>query len=876
VSSYEIVSALGAGGMGEVYRARDMRLDRNVAIKVIPDLFSADADRLARFDREAKTLAALNHPNIAQIYGVVEVGDANATRLVPALVMEFVDGETLADRIARGPIPIDDATVIARQIADALEAAHDAGIVHRDLKPANVKVRPDGTVKVLDFGLAKALSGDSHLHGFSGANVANSPTFAAPNVTGVGMILGTAAYMSPEQARGKAADARSDIWAFGVVVFEMLTGKQLFEGATISDVLAAVLRDGPSWESLPSETPPSVRTLLRRCLQKDPQLRLRHAGDARLELTDPDGRPAESYAAPATRPSTRFLLVAVALTAVIGGAAFYAGTRASSTNLPVRKWVIPQESGDGDDVWMRENMPALSPDGKRVAYADGTRLLIRDLGSLESRVVSTTGLLGLPTWSPDGEHVAFFSDHKELWRASASDGQATKVCDLPAGLVFGLVWRRDQSILINIVYGPRGGQVFSVAESGGRPEPYPLQGAPVPAEGQPPIAFYLRGLPDGGLVYATVREGQLVSLLERDGQTRDLRVAPNNGLTYSDTGHLLYTLRDGTPGVFAVAFDLASGEVSGEPFRVAETGTAPSTASDGTLAYGLPRPGQRQLFWVDRDGTVRGSIGQPQDSMWAPALSPDGARVAVAGTEQGRPNIWTHEIARGAKSRVTYGDVAVDPVWHPTDGRIAFQTGGWDVAEVSVDGGEPKVLAGAPQPEYQPLWSRDGRYFVFVRFGQETTGDIWLIEPTSTGPKPIVQSRFDEMMPSLSPDAKYIAYVSDETGRREVFVRDFPSGQHKRQVSFAGGMWPRWSPKGHEIFYIEQHTLMAVPVRLTPAFVAQAPARLFDVEERSISFPLFDTADGQRFVVVRTQRPPRNGVAVVQNWAAEFRSPAAR
>jgi transposase len=861
--------------MGEVYRARDTRLDRDVAIKVIPDLFSADSDRLARFDREAKTLAALNHPNIAQIYGVVEVGDANAPRLAPALVMEFVDGETLADRIVRGPIPVEDVSAIARQIADALEAAHDAGIVHRDLKPANIKVRPDGTVKVLDFGLAKALTGDSPVRGFSQASIANSPTFASPDVTGVGMIIGTAAYMSPEQARGKAADGRSDIWAFGVVLYEMLTGKQLFEGATISDVLAAVLRDGPNWEALPRDTPASMRTVLRRCLQKDPQLRLRHAGDARIELTDPEGRSAADPPAITSRASGRFLAIAAALAAIVGAAAYYAGTRASTApDLPIRKFVIAQESGDGDDLWLRENIPAISPDGKRVAYPDGQRFLIRDLNSLESRVVTTSGLAGLPAWSPDSSHFAFFIDHRSLWKASAAEAQATKVCDLPPGLVFGIVWRGDGTILINIVYGPRGGEVFRVPETGGRPERLALAGAPAPAQGQPPMIFYLRGLPDGSLIYNTVRDEKGTTILERPGQPPAVLPIPvTYGVAYSPTGHLLYTLRDGTPGIFALPFDLEAGSVTGDSFRVAEAGIGPSVSSDGTLAFGLPRPGERQLAWVDREGVFRGNIGQPQESMWSPAISPDGTRVAVAGSESGRPSIWTHETGREAKSRLTFGDVAVDPAWHPTDGRIAFQTGAWGIAAVSADGGDPKVIVDSPMPEFNALWSDDGKHFVFSRFGPETKGDVWTLEAGATEPKPVINTTFDEMMPALSPDGRYIAYTSDETGRIEVFVRSFPSGTGKRQVSFAGGLWPKWNPKGGEIFFNQGATLMVAAVRTQPTFTAEAPRPLFSIEHRALAFPLFDTADGQRFVIVRTLRPPRNGVAVVQNWAAEFNRP---
>jgi dipeptidyl aminopeptidase/acylaminoacyl peptidase len=360
-------------------------------------------------------------------------------------------------------------------------------------------------------------------------------------------------------------------------------------------------------------------------------------------------------------------------------------------------------------------------------------------------------------------------------------------------------------------------------------------------------------------------------MLQRGDQpARELEVPSNTGVTYS-SGHLLWSQFGNPRGVFAVPFDIAKGTVTGEPFRVAEAGVFPSASGDGTLAYGLPRPGQRQLAWVDRDGTPGGRIGQPQDSMWAPSISPDGARIAVTGVEDGRPSIWTHEIARGAKTRLTLTNaVAVDPAWHPTDGRIIYQTGGWNLSTVSLDGGEPKLIVSAPEPEYSPSWSRDGGYLVFGRFDPEGKGDIWMLEPGATEPKRVFTSPYPEESPALSPDGRYIAYVSYETGRAEVFVRTFPGGQGKTQVSFGGGTSPRWNPRGGEIFYVESHALMAAPVRTVPALAIDPPKRLFDLEERSPSLRQYDTADGERFVVVRTIRPSQNGVAVVQNWAKEF------
>jgi eukaryotic-like serine/threonine-protein kinase len=877
---YRVLEKLGEGGMGAVYRARDARLQRDVAIKVLPENFAADADRLARFAREAQALAALNHPNIAQIYGVLDDPGIHGS----ALVMELVEGEDLSIVMARGPLPPPDALAIAAQIAAALEAAHDHGIVHRDLKPANVKMRADGTVKILDFGLAKVVDPGPG----SNVDAMVSPTFTSPAVTARGVILGTAAYMAPEQARGKAADARADIWAFGVILYEMLTGRRLFDGTEASDVIASVLRDGPNWEALPASTPVPVRLLLRRCLQKDPKHRLRHAGDARLEVTDaaassePESTGVSAEAASVQAASARvasafrrkirlaWTLAGVAIALALAVASYaVAGRSALVADVAVRKWIVPQESGDQDDAWARENISAISPDGRHLAYVDGSRLRIRDLASLDSRAMEAAGPPGMPVWSPDSAHVAFFVDGQSLWRAPVAGGPAAKICDLPAGIVLGAAWRADRTILINLAYGPAASDFFRVSETGGRPEKWLLPGTD-PA--LPPVAFNLRGLPDGSLVYSMNRAKGTVRMLQRGDQPpRELPLPPNGGVAYSPSGHLLYSRSDNTRGIFAVPFDLARGVVTGEQFRVAETGVFPSVSGDGTLVYGLPRPGLRQLVWVDRDGTPGAWIGQPQDSMWAPSISPDGTRVAVAGVENGRPAIWTHEIARSAKSRVTSPQgVAVDPAWHPTEARIAFQTGNWNLSAVSTDGSDQRSIVSGPRPEYSPSWSRDGRYLVFGRFDAETKGDIWMLESGATEPKPVFSTTVIEETPVLSPDGRHIAYISHETGRREVFVRTFPAGQGRTQVSFAGGTSPRWSPRGSEIFFAEANALMAAAVRTSPALAFDTPKRLFDLEDRDLNLRQYDTADGKQFVVVRTIRPSRNGVAIVQNWMKEF------
>jgi serine/threonine protein kinase/Tol biopolymer transport system component len=858
IGPYEITGAIGAGGMGEVYRAHDSRLHRDVAIKVLPELVARDPERLARFEREAQVLASLNHPYIAHIHGVEESQGALA------LVMELVEGETLAERIARGPVPLDEAVPVARQIAEALEAAHDRGIVHRDLKPANIKVRPDGTVKVLDFGLAKALDASGSL---SGIDAMNSPTLTVRGATAAGVILGTAAYMSPEQARGKSADARSDIWAFGAVLYEMLTGQPLFAGATVSDVLAAVLRDGPKWDALPAETPSSIRRLLRRCLQKDPQLRIRHAGDIRLDLLDAS-EPSDAAmpaAAPKEKKKSTASAIVIPIAAALAGAILtpiVASYFQNPPRPPVRKWTIAKESSEA--AFGRDNAPAISPDGSRVAYPDGERIRIRDLGSLDPRVIPGTGLAGLPTWSPDGKSVLYFIDHKSLWKVAVDGDKPEKICNLPPGVVFGLAWRPDNTIVINMAYGPTAGELFTVPADGGQPV---KATSPDLAGG---ANFFLRGHADGTLTYVRGNPAGRETLYVEPGKAAKVLALPQHtGVVVARSGHLLFS-GGSLPGIWAVPFDRSSASITGEPFRVAEGGNFPTVSSDGTLAYGLSMAGSRQLWWVDRDGSFRTAIGQPQDDISYPVISPDGSRVAAVGSENGASSLWAHDVGRAAKSKLTF--VPDDePAWHPKENRLIFNRR-WDLFTLSLDGAsEPVSLLSTPIVQYRPRWSSDGQYLVFGQFGPKTQGDIWFYEPGAKEPKEFLASPFNEWEHWLSPDGKYIVYASDESGTSEIYVRAFPTGQGKRQLSSGGGRYPTWSAKGDEIVYVEGHTLMSAAVRTQPALQFDAPRALFALEPRAAAERIYDTVDGQRFAVVRTLKAPVQGVAIVQSWLSEFR-----
>jgi len=864
---YEVLALIGAGGMGEVYRARDTKLNRDVAIKVLPDVLASDPERLSRFEREAQALAALNHPHIAQIYGVEESAGV-------ALVMELVEGPTLAELIASRPhdhgLPVAEAIRIASQVADALEAAHTAGIIHRDLKPANIKVRPDGVVKVLDFGLARMAGPDP----LGSASAANSPTYASPEATAHGVILGTAAYMAPEQARGQVADARSDLWAFGVVLYEMLTGAPLFQGKTVSDVLASVLRDTPKWDALPPETPPNVMRLLRRCLQRDPQLRLRNAGDARLELADDTTSATE----PVVWRWSRLALASVGLLACAGSVAvgFMVGQRSATVpDRPIRKWLIEYRAS-GANLHLGYRYPAVSPDGRRVAYVDGAHLHIRDLDGLDSREIPIEGEVGMPTWSPDGRAVAFATNNSSLWRTAATGGEPTKLCDLPPGLVFGMAWQPSGRIVVGVVTPWIEGRLWAVPDTGGVAAPLKAEFT----EKGHAIPWGLRGLPDGSLVYTLVGDTDAV-IVEGAGKPPLRLPALGRWFTYARSGHLLYEEGDGQH-VAALPFDLDRRVVTGTPFRVASTpisGAGPSVSMDGTLVHEQLTFGRSQLFWEDRYGGVHGSIGQPQDFIAVPSVSPDGHRVAALGIEGGTGmDIWVHDALRGTKSRLTLDSSIYDtPAWTADGSRISY-INFFELVSSAAEGGEPKRVLPTPLPGVAtPLakssheWSRNGQFLAFTGWSTNNRQDIWAMETHGGPPRPVVQTPFNESDPTLSPDARHVAYISDETGRPELFVRSFPDGGAKIQVTSGGAAFPRWSPRGDEIFYVAGRRLMSVPAKTAPVLQLGTPMYLFDLEEHANRVRTYDTLDGQRFVVVRSLAPTKWGAAVVQNWFEEFR-----
>jgi len=860
IAHYEIGDKIGEGGMGVVYRARDTKLGRDVALKVLPEQFARDPQRMGRFEREARLLASLNHSNIASIFGLEE---SNGVR---ALVMELVEGPTLADRIDEGAIPLDEALALARQIADALEYAHEHGVIHRDLKPANVKLTADGAVKVLDFGLAKAMEDDP-----SSGDPAMSPTLTF-GATKAGVILGTAAYMAPEQARGKAVDKRADIWSFGVVLYEMLTSKRLFRGEDMTDTLARVVRDQPDL----SDAPAKLRRLLTRCLEKDPKKRLQHIGDA-WELLQ-DEAPAQAPAV-AVRSHLPWLLAG----AVAGGLAIGLIVWALTRQQPQAVVRTPIPLAEGQD-FSNTGRPivAISPDGARIVHTANGELWLRPLDQWESTHVSGTedGPAIGPFFSADGEWIGFFSGG-ELKKVSVTGGAPVTLCEL--GAPFGASWGDDNMILYG--QGPEG--IWRVPATGGAPEQ-------VIAVEEGESAYGPQMLPGGEWVLFTLRpsgvnswnQAQVVVQSIETGE-RTALVEGGHDARYLPTGHLVYAL-------MAVAFDVGARRIAGGAVPLVEgvqespnTGAAQfDLSTNGTLVYvldtGAPSSPER-LVWLNQNGMKAGEILQTAGQARDFVLSPDERRVAYWESDQGNWDIWVLNLARGDRTRITNApSLESRPIWSPDGEWLAFTSSrtGNDIFLKRADGsGEEVALTETEAGERLSDWSRDGRYLLYERGTNSTGWDLWYLERGEDGsdwePHEFLATPDSELVPKLSPDGRYVAYVSNESGEEEVYVQPFPEGGRRWTVSTNGGRQPRWSRDGSELFYLEgDTTLMAVEVSTAGEFSAGAPQRLFEHPGlgAGLQYPRYDLSrDGQRFLAVEpvggeTGQTAPPAIRVVQNW----------
>ncbi len=869
LGSYEVTSQIGAGGMGEVYQAHDTKLGRDVAIKVLPEAFAQDPERLARFQREAKMLAALNHPNIATIYGLEQSGATNY------LVMELVSGENLADRIKRdGAVPIEEALAIARQLAEALEAAHEKGIIHRDLKPANVKVTPEGKVKVLDFGLAKAFEGDA-----ASEDISNSPTLSMA-ATMHGVILGTAGYMSPEQARGKRVDKRADIWAFGVVLYELVTGKRLFEGDDAGHTLAAVIMKEPDLSTVPAQVLP----LLKRCLEKNPKKRLRDIGDMELLLAD-----APSAAAPPPSPSrlggiaeNKVAWGVAALLAVIALGVSFVHFRETPPADPVLHLSVPIPANS------LAGFLALSPDGQRMVislYNEGkNQLWLRLLDSPQLQILPGTDNARGPFWSPDSKSIGFFADGK-LKTIPATGGPPQVLCD-GTGLAGTGTWNRDGVIL------------FSTSEVGA-----PLQrvnaagGACIVVtkpEGNSNHA-YPEFLPDGKHFVYLVRQGDEAKrglyVAALDNPTPRRLLADDSSAMFAPSttgkkyGYLLF-LRGSV--LMAQPFSAENLQLAGDVFPVTADASinfnsqvAASVSAGGILVYEANLNRTSQLAWLDRFGKELGKVGGIQDERGI-SLSPDGM---AAGTVRMNQGIWLYDVQRGGETRFTSPALpGTAPVWSPDGRMIVFGAGkGMYIQEANGESKEELLLEN--ENDKKPSdWSRDGRYLIYTETDPKGRGDIWYLpDPLSkSGDKKPVKFQGTDAVESqgqLSPDGRWLAYTSNESGDYEVYVRPFPSGPGRWKVSASGvvAREPRWRRDGKELFFLEilipNYRLMAVAVQSGPHgdFQAGGLQTLFDFRAIGTistfnSFLYSPSADGQRFLVRVEPGDAETTVNVVTNW----------
>jgi serine/threonine protein kinase/dipeptidyl aminopeptidase/acylaminoacyl peptidase len=888
LGNFEITAPLGRGGMGEVYQAEDSKLGRDVAIKVLPEEFARDTDRVARFQREAKLLASLNHPNIAAIYGLEESAGINF------LVLELVEGQTLADRIKAGPVPIEESLKLALQIAEALEAAHEKGVIHRDLKPANIKVTPEGKVKVLDFGLAKAFAGEQQEE-----TLTHSPTLSEL-ATQRGVILGTAAYMSPEQAKGKTVDKRADIWAFGVVLFEMLTGKQLFGGETISEILAGVLKSEPEWNRLPPNLHPRLRLLLERCLEKESKNRYHDIADVRVDiqkvLADPSGLFVQTGITAVPKKKVRLGLPWIAVIIVLS--LIIAGLAGWKLKPPEPRQVIRfyYELPEGQQFSnLTYTTLAISPDGKQFVYSTPKGLYLRSVDELTAKLIpGTEENPQQPYFSPDGKWIGYYSvADRKFVKIAINGGAPVILCD--ASTPLNASWGADDGI----VYGEFGKGIMRISGNGGTPELLVKQ-----------TGIYLvnpQMLPDGktvlfGIVNDTRSNSFSITIQSLKSGESKVLIEGANG-RYLPTGHLVYAVQN---SLFAIPFDLDRLEKKGGPvsliegvYRLGNATPQYAVSDSGTLVYiqgtaGAVAYGQRTLVWVDRRGEEEQLSAAPNDYS-GPKVSPDGTKIALTVYAGDKRDIWIWDIVRETLTRLTFDGISSTPLWTPDGKRIAFAksavTAGvranvyWKAADGT--GEEEKLGSAQGSMPFPSSWSGDGNTLALFESNVDggTGYDIGTLSMKGNHEwKPLLNQKYAEFQPKISPDGKWMAYASNESGQLEIYVRPFPEVNKGRwQVSTNGGNTPLWSPNGRELFYLKEDAAMAVSVETEPIFKAGKPETLFrgtyvrfSTSERQ---PWDISPDGKRFLMIKppgstgaatTAAGPRR-INIVVNWFEELK-----
>ena len=873
ISHYKVTEKIGEGGMGEVYRATDTKLNRDVALKILPEQFASNSQRMGRFQREAEVLASLDHPNIGQIYGIEEAG---ATK---ALVLQLIEGPTLAERIAQGAIPVEEALKIALQIAEGLEAAHEKGMIHRDLKPANIKITPEGQVKILDFGLAKALEGET-----PDSSLSQSPTLTNA-ATQAGVILGTAAYMSPEQAKGKAVDKRADIFAFGAVLYELLTGKRAFEGETITETIAAVLKSEPAWEKLPSDIPWRIKELLGDCLQKEAHDRLHDIANVRIQikkaLTEPATESPIGLGRVAQPPLWKRVIpwsMTVVAVAVAAGAVW---SLTRPVSRPITRFLITPEataplgSGTGKDM-------ALSPDGSSIVYLSFSqgerRLYVRRLDENTARpLAGTEGSYSQPFFSPDGESVGFFTDN-QMKRVSLSGGGAISICNIALGGVSATWGPNDM-----IVFSDASFSLYRVSAAGGEPQ---VLASPNSEKGE----IYYRHpeiLPGGEAMLFTVWGNEAFQTRVLSLETGDQNIVVEGGRQahYLPTGYLVY---ERAGNLMAAPFDVERLEISGNAVSVLEGVRQQNFAADyalstnGTLVYVSGMEEQWSLVWVDRDGT-RQSLMESEAGLEQQRLSPDGKRVvfksAGAGDiMRGVGDIWIYDVSRGTATPLTFDGFNTSPIWTLDGKHITFGRG-VGIFDIPADGsGEASQLTTTTaDTRYLPgSWSPDG----VLAYSEGTLGnqDIYVFTLEGKGiVAPFMVTEFDEKHPVFSPDGKWVAFTSDRSGQYEVYVKPYPGEGGIIPISIGGGNQPVWASSGKELFYRSGRKMMVVAIETQPAFKAETPRLLFEDSYQGVWFGLtsgYDvTPDGKRFVMVQSNAlsDSQTQINVVLNWVEELK-----
>ena len=893
ISHYKITEKLGEGGMGVVYKAEDTRLKRMVALKFLSANAFGDEDQKARFLREAQSAALLDHPNIAAVH---DIGEENGQIF---MAIAFVDGPELAAKIKERPLKLDEALDIAIQICEGLQEAHENGVTHRDIKPTNIMLTQKGRVKITDFGLA-------HLAGRT-------------KLTKSGTSLGTPAYMSPEQALGEATDRRGDIWGVGVVLYEMIAGKIPFDHEHEQAIVYSIINEDPEpLTAVRTGLPMELDRVAGKALAKKPDERYQHVDEllvdlrrlskqisspksdvgarqvaptspgitvpAPVEQTRPADQPREPDVTPVLKRRVRLYQAIAAVAAMAALVLVISPFREAPPANPTRRFAV---SGVRDSRF--SNTAAVAPNGEHIAFVgDGPsrKLWVQDLDQQQPRVIEDTEGAREPFWSPDSNFIGFAA-RSELRKVPVQGGAAIRICPLP-GVTWGSTWSSDGKVIVfssgdpPVLYeAPTGGGAAKVLLSSddmdlipGEPTAAPLLASPhfLPPQAGPRVLVF---------TFGTV-SAQTLMVQDLDSGRREV-LEPGVKPAYSPSGHLVYQAGTTAYELWALPFSLSDRKATGDPFLVSENGRGTTVAGDGTLVYVDHVPSMSQLAFVDRAGALKEQIGQPMEDVFNLALSPDGRSVAFSAALDFNRDIWIHDLERNLRNRLTNApEIDYSPVWSAKGDEVGFTSDrmgrDYDIFRQRVDGtAEPEVLVGSPVREVAGDWSGDGKYLIYRRMNPQTRADLWYLlrEGADWTPHPFVQTPASENGPRFSPDSRYVAYVSNQSGRQEVYVRPFPEGETVSRISRNGGRHPRWNPNGKELFYVEGTALIAVPVSVSPSFSPGEPIRLFDADalRGGANPPGYDVSpDGQQFIIARpVGDAPQPSIRIVQNWYEEFR-----